>query len=1296
MNLKSFFNLKSLTISLLLILPALCYSTVPNIAPLATPSTSYVSSWETLAAVNDGFEPTGSTDHLHGAYGNWQSGVTNAWNWVQYTFPDFYKIAKSDVYWWTDNNGIAIPYNSYIQYWNISQSTWVNVSNPSVYGYESDKYNTTSFDTILTNKVRINFVSLKAQGILEWKVYGEKGEQIPSLSTASITPVLAPGTTSTITLTARDKNSTPVSGYFFKIDATILNALVQNNEVYEVNGQIVAGNMQNLLLPPANTSGQVVFTVKIPSAVDPTDGISLGIKFNEGHTLLKSYSFVATGLTPPVLTSDLTSNTVDNNLDITFPDNPAWRNSITGVLVGGIALDTAYYHVSEGKITLTPAAGNNLSVVGTKTISVIASGYSKQQVVQVIKVGAVDTVQSTVTSPFKLYKSSKVQFTARAADKFGNPVSGYVFKWDAIKSNDITTNNEIYIVNGDTIKTSLSDHSLIATNTSGLTTFYVSIPASVDLNDGILVKLKTTEGICLQSTVNYSSISTEKHIYVDSKLKTFEWSYSKSAQSENFIVFWGNLVGANPLSPANGNTAIAFNPTKILTLLENYLALYVDTFGIIKNKTQGNMANYKFPIVITDTWDNGGYAGGYANGGSTDGVIGAMWVHPSATGGSGFVLAHEFAHMCQAMIPIQYPGKGIKDPADGSYSLGMFWESHANFMGITASGDVERANPERFVNTSMMHFSSTNHYYENNYFLQYLYDKYGMETINQIWRNATQGMHPLISFKTNMGYTQSQLNDEIGYYALRNVTWDYTIKNAITSVLRKQSYPVVCREYTVPDELVSTPGTYIVPKYMSPADYGYNIIPLFPDSASTSVTVNFTGIANTNAGGAGWRYGFVAVDKEGTPRYSSLNSASSGAATFNLIGSDAKVFLVVTGAPTVHHNYVWTPGWPKVYRYPYKFTLTGAVPAGYKKGYNNMKKDYPTGKYHQNGGGWVASTATVSSTAYVGSNAQVLGSAKVLDNARVDDYAIVTDNATVSGNAVVRGNSIVGSTAKVRENAVVDMTSRVYYTSDIFGNAHVTGSAIVYSSSVFGYAIVKDLAWINNATLSGIVVVGGDAESYTTCSSGVYLQNNSIRNNDGSETSTLNTDVNPVVAEYGTTMLRPNSLTVKNVTDQSATLNWIAGSGGSGTLSYLVLNGAAVLAVTQDASLLLNSLSPNTSYTFTVVARDSDGNQSIRSNAVTITTASVPSGIDDIQKPAGYRLYPNPATENVTIECEGKAKYTIYDTTGRSVLTGNFEDKTIIPVAKLKRNGMFFFNLTNGKQSVTDKIVVQSDALTDK
>ena len=51
-----------------------------NLAPLATPSTSYVSGHETLGAINNGYSPRHSDDKSHGAYGNWPRTGTQ---WVQ-------------------------------------------------------------------------------------------------------------------------------------------------------------------------------------------------------------------------------------------------------------------------------------------------------------------------------------------------------------------------------------------------------------------------------------------------------------------------------------------------------------------------------------------------------------------------------------------------------------------------------------------------------------------------------------------------------------------------------------------------------------------------------------------------------------------------------------------------------------------------------------------------------------------------------------------------------------------------------------------------------------------------------------------------------------------------------------------------------------------------------------------------------------------------------------------------------------------------------------------------------------
>jgi hypothetical protein len=56
-----------------------------NLALDATVTTSFVSSWETLSAVNDGVEPSNSSDNGNGAYGNWNGeGDYNTYNWVQY------------------------------------------------------------------------------------------------------------------------------------------------------------------------------------------------------------------------------------------------------------------------------------------------------------------------------------------------------------------------------------------------------------------------------------------------------------------------------------------------------------------------------------------------------------------------------------------------------------------------------------------------------------------------------------------------------------------------------------------------------------------------------------------------------------------------------------------------------------------------------------------------------------------------------------------------------------------------------------------------------------------------------------------------------------------------------------------------------------------------------------------------------------------------------------------------------------------------------------------------------------
>lgn len=143
-----------------------------NLSKTATGlTTDYVSSWENIEAIRDLYDPASSTDKTGGAFGNWYSG--GEWGWIEYSFSDLYYISQSDVYWWTDGGGIQIPTEASLEYWNITTEQWELVPNHSGFGVAQNQYNITTFDEIITNKVRINFMhDVESCGVLEWKVWG--------------------------------------------------------------------------------------------------------------------------------------------------------------------------------------------------------------------------------------------------------------------------------------------------------------------------------------------------------------------------------------------------------------------------------------------------------------------------------------------------------------------------------------------------------------------------------------------------------------------------------------------------------------------------------------------------------------------------------------------------------------------------------------------------------------------------------------------------------------------------------------------------------------------------------------------------------------------------------------------------------------------------------------------------------------------------------------------------------------------------------------------------------------------
>ncbi|WP_336204153.1 Ig domain-containing protein [Nonomuraea sp. LPB2021202275-12-8] len=136
-----------------------------NLATAATPSASYTSPWESVAAVNDGIDPPGSNDTTNPRWGTWpQTGS----QWAQLTWPAAQRISSAEVYFFDDNGGVRVPASWKLQYWN--GTAYVDI--PGSYPTAVNTYNRVSFAGVDTTRLRAVLQSGQGSvGLLEVKAY---------------------------------------------------------------------------------------------------------------------------------------------------------------------------------------------------------------------------------------------------------------------------------------------------------------------------------------------------------------------------------------------------------------------------------------------------------------------------------------------------------------------------------------------------------------------------------------------------------------------------------------------------------------------------------------------------------------------------------------------------------------------------------------------------------------------------------------------------------------------------------------------------------------------------------------------------------------------------------------------------------------------------------------------------------------------------------------------------------------------------------------------------------------------
>ncbi len=106
------------------------------------------------------------------------------------------------------------------------------------------------------------------------------------------------------------------------------------------------------------------------------------------------------------LKADKTDNEVGQPIEITFTDEPAWREAITQIKVNEDILDSDNYEITEGKITIKPGVFTKAS---TYKITVEATGFMNSTVDQKIT----QSIPSSYTIAFKsdgeVYKTESVE-----------------------------------------------------------------------------------------------------------------------------------------------------------------------------------------------------------------------------------------------------------------------------------------------------------------------------------------------------------------------------------------------------------------------------------------------------------------------------------------------------------------------------------------------------------------------------------------------------------------------------------------------------------------------------------------------------------------------------------------------------------------------------------------------------------------------------------------------------------------------------------------------------------------------
>ena len=175
------------------------------------------------------------------------------------------------------------------------------------------------------------------------------------------------------------------------------------------------------------------------------------------------------------------------------------------------------------------------------------------------------------------------------------------------------------------------------------------------------------------------------------------------------------------------------------------------------------------------------------------------------------------------------------------------------------------------------------------------------------------------------------------------------------------------------------------------------------------------------------------------------------------------------------------------------------------------------------------------------------------------------------------------------------------------------------------------------------------------------------------------------------------NLTLTSAGSNSASFSWTAAGGVVGyqyaisVTSTFPATGTNIAGVTQTVT----SLNPNSSYYFFIRSKCNDSSYSNWS-AMAFNTQPVTTGIEKVSPGNGIAVYPNPASDHISVEVavSGSLSISLYDMTGRQVLElyrsqENEKEKIVCRLPGEMARGVYLLQVETEKGRETVRLLVE-------